>query len=212
MSSDYASYGAQALMNLWESQGEGILSRFPMLSEYGGEDTQRATLLGLLNESRHREVMSEVLNHWQMTNPYAHEQWMFGVSGSLGAGGFTAEGEGSIGFYADRNGNIGGVTSAEGGWGFKSPGLTASISLDFYNYGENLDIDHLAGPNITTSLQLGIIGFSYTHSTDKKLRPNNQLNIFSISFGLRGLSFTQKMGASGYLGTKKNDKNEKEEQ
>src|SRR5690625_1405801 len=136
----------------------------------------------------------------------------FGVSGSLGAGGFTAEGEGSIGLYADRNGNFGGVASTEGGVGLKSPGLVTSISFDFYNYGRNLDIDHLTGPNITTSLQLGIIGFSYTQSTDKKLRPNNQLNIFSISFGLRGLGFTQKMGASGYLGTKKNDKNEKEEQ
>src|SRR5690554_3614816 len=81
----------------------------------------------------------------------------FGVSGSLGAGGFTAEGEGSIGFYADRNGNIGGVTSAEGGWGFKSPGPTASISLDFYNYGYNLKTDNLTGTSITTSLQLGII-------------------------------------------------------
>ncbi len=166
MSSDHASYGAQALMNLWESQGEEILSRFPMLSEYGGEETQRATLLGLLNESRHREVMSEVLNHWQMTNPSAHEQWMFGVSGSLGAGGFTAEGEGSIGFYADRNGNIGGVTSAEGGWGFKSPGLTASISLDFYNYGYNLKTDNLTGTSINTSFQLGIVGISYIQSID----------------------------------------------
>ena len=83
---DYSSYGAQALMNLWNSQGEEILSRFPMVSEYGGEDTQRATLLGLLNESRHREVMSEVLNHWQMTNPSAHEQWMFGVIIEVGYG------------------------------------------------------------------------------------------------------------------------------
>ncbi len=152
-----------------------------------------------------------------MRDPRAHEDGYmpfmldgFGVSGSLGAGGFTAEGEGSIGFYADRNGNIGGVTFAEGGWGLKSPGLTASISLDFYNYGKKLDIDHLAGPNINTSFQLGIIGFNYTQSTDKKLRPNDRLNIFSISFGLRGFGFTQKMGISGYLGTQKNDKNEKE--
>src|SRR5690554_7756071 len=70
LSSDYASYGAQALMNLWDSQGEEILSRFPMLSEYGGEETQRAIWTGEAHTTKEGLYISKKERPWFLGNTY----------------------------------------------------------------------------------------------------------------------------------------------
>jgi hypothetical protein len=129
----------------------------------------------------------------------------FGGHGNLGAGGIIGSGGGSLGGYFDENGNVGIMGSGAAGYGLSAPGISASLGIDFYRYGNKLKTapkEFINGTSVSTSLQLGVFSFTKTSSSDynSPLKPNGGLSVYSFDVGLKGFGYSTKIGLTKYIG------------
>ncbi len=172
---------------------------------------RQGTLTVMLPEA----VVTDKRNAWKAAHELGYMPAMgptfegIGLRANVGAGGGFVGGGVNGSVYADNSGNLGAMAGTGGGFGTSTPGLEGSFGVDLYDYKRTVSPEEFAqGTSVSSSLQLGILSFTRTSSSNAKspFRPDGNLNIFSIDLGLKGFGYTTKIGLTKYAGVNVSDK------